>query len=120
MEKAPGFLINQGVQRSGPAPRLRLLTELEPGHRVFFGNLADLLLSRRVPPIPVTSRPAPFWGDVFVPAGARWSSFLWSMLCHLLLIIFFLWGQSRSWLPLKRFRSQDPSHRPLTCSPPCQ
>src|SRR5260370_16271851 len=89
MDKAPGVLINQRVQRSGPAPRLRLLTELEPGHRVFFGNLADLLLSRRVPPIPVTSRPAPFWGSLFVPAAARSSSFLWSMLCPLLLIILF-------------------------------
>ncbi len=120
MDKAPGVLINQRVQRSGPAPRLRLLTELEPGHRVFFGNLADLLLSRRVPPIPVTSRPAPFWGDVFVPAGARWSSFLWSMLCHLLLIILFVWGQSRVWVPVKRFAQQDAFHRSITYYPPGQ
>src|SRR6266849_6838998 len=120
MDKAPGVLINQRVQRSGPAPRLRLLTELEPGHRVFFGNLADLLLSRRVPPIPVTSRPAPFWGDVFVPAGARWSSFLWSMLCHLLLIILFVWGQSRVWVPVKRFAQQDAFHRSVTYYPPGQ
>src|SRR5712692_6212332 len=120
MDKAPGVLINQRVQRSGPAPRLRLLTELEPGHRVFFGNLADLLLSRRVPPIPVTSRPAPFWGDVFVPAGARWSSFLWSMLCHLLLIILFVWGQSRAWVPVRRFAQQDAFHRSITYYPPGQ
>src|SRR5713101_5857918 len=120
MDKAPGVLINQRVQRSEPAPRLRLLTELEPGHRVFFGNLADLLLSRRVPPIPVTSRPAPFWGDVFVPAGARWSSFLWSMLCHLLLIILFVWGQSRVWVPVKRFAQQDAFHRSVTYYPPGQ
>src|SRR5712692_11992684 len=120
MDKAPGVLINQRVQRSGPAPRLRLLTELEPGYRVFFGNLADLLLSRRVPQIPVTSRPAPFWGDVFVPAGARWSSFLWSMLCHLLLIILFVWGQSRVWVPVKRFAQQDAFHRSVTYYPPGQ
>src|SRR5713101_3861151 len=120
MDKAPGVLINQRVQRSGPAPRLRLLTELEPGQRVFFGNLPDLLLSRQVPPIPVTSRPAPFWGDVFVPAGARWSSFLWSMLCHLLLIILFVWGQSRVWVPVKRFAQQDAFHRSVTYYPPGQ
>src|SRR5713226_3299504 len=120
MDKAPGVLINQRVQRSGPAPRLRLLTELEPGYRVFFDNLADLLLSRRVPQIPVTSRPAPFWGDVFVPVGARWSSFLWSMLCHLLLIILFVWGQSRVWVPVKRFAQQDAFHRSVTYYPPGQ
>src|SRR5258708_24438986 len=120
MDKAPGVLINQRVQRSGPAPRLRLLTELEPGHRVFFGNLADLLLSRRVPPIPVTSRPAPFWGDVFVPSGARWSSFLWSMLCHLLLIILFVWGQSRVWVPVKRFPQREAFNRSITYYPPTQ
>src|SRR5713101_8294480 len=120
MDKAPGVLINQRVQRSGPAPRLRLLTELEPGQRVFFGNLPDLLLSRQVPPIPVTSRPAPFWGDVFVPAGARWSSFLWSMLCHLLLIILFVWGQSRAWVPVRRFAQQDAFHRSITYYPPGQ
>src|SRR6266478_3374692 len=119
MDKAPGVLIaNPRVQRSGPAPRLRLLTELEPGHRVFFGNLADLLLSRRVPPIPVTSRPAPFWGDVFVPSGARWSSFLESMLCHLLLIILFVWGQSRVSVAVKRFSQQDAFRRSVTYYPP--
>ena len=61
MDKAPGVLIadqiaNQRVQRSGPVPRLRLLIELEPRHRVFFRNLADLLLSRRVPQIPALLR----------------------------------------------------------------
>ncbi len=120
MNKAPGVLINQRVQRSGPAPRLRLLTELEPGYRVFFDNLADLLLSRRVPQIPVTSRPAPFWEDVFVPSGARWSSFLASMLGHLLLIILFVWGQSRVWVPVKRFASQDAFRRAVTYYPPGQ
>ena len=44
MDKAPGVLIaNQRVQRLEPAPRLRLLIELEPRHRLFFRNLADLL-----------------------------------------------------------------------------
>ena len=118
MDKAPGVLFaNQRVQRSGPVPRLRLLTELEPGHRVFFRNLADLLLSRRVPQIPITSRPVPFWDDVFVPSGAPWSSFLESMLCHSLLIILFVWGQSRVWVPLKRLPQRDAFHRSITYYP---
>src|SRR5438876_1228410 len=32
-------------------PRLRLLLELEPAHRVFFRNLADVLLFRSMPPV---------------------------------------------------------------------
>ena len=95
MDKAPGVLIvDQRVQRSAPAPRLRLLTDWEPGHLVFFRNLADLLLSRRVPQIRLTSRPAPFWHDVFVPSGAPWTSFMESMLWHVLVTILFVWGQS--------------------------
>ena len=121
MDKAPGVLIaNQKVQRLEPAPRLRLLIELEPGHRVFFRNLADLLLSRRLPPIPITSRPAPFWGDVFVPSGARWSSFMESMLCHLLLMILFVWGQSRVWVQVKPFPQREAFNRSITYYPPTQ
>ena len=102
------------------SPRLRLLIELEPGHRVFFRNLADLLLSRRVPPIPITSRPAPFWGDVFVPSVARWSAFTESMLCHLLLMILFVWGQSRVWMQVKPFPQREAFNRSITYYPPTQ
>src|SRR6202165_5488715 len=121
MDKAPGVLIaDQRVQRSVPASRLRLLTELEPRHRVFFRNLTDLLLARRVPPIPLTSRPVPFWSDVFVPSGAPWAPFMESMLCHLLLIILFVWGQSRVWAPVKRFQQGEASHRSITYYPAAQ
>ncbi len=121
MDKAPGVLIaNQRVPRSGPAPRLRLLIELEPRHRVFFRNLADLLLSRRVPQIPITSRPARFWNDVFVPSGAPWSSFVESMLLHLLLTVLFVWGQSRVWVSVKLFPQRDAIHRSITYYPPAR
>lgn len=73
MDKTPGVLIaNQRVQRPAPVAmgRLRLLVELEPRGRVFFGNLADLLGSRPEPRIAITSRPGRFWNDVFVPTGA--------------------------------------------------
>ena len=118
MDKAPtGLIANQRLQRSGPPLRLRLLTEVEPGHRVFFRNLADLLLSRRVPQIPITALPVPFWDDVFVPSGAPWSSFLESMLLHLLLIILFVWGQSRVWVSEIQFPQQDAFHRSITYYP---
>jgi hypothetical protein len=122
MDNAPRVLTaNQRVQRSGPAPRLSLPIELEPGYRVFFRNLADLLLSRRVPHIPITSRPALFWNDVFVPSGTLWYSFTESMLLHLLLIILFVWGQSRVWVvSVKLFPQRDAFHRSITYYPPAR
>ena len=121
MDKARGVLIaNPRVQPSRPAPRLRLLTELEPGHRVFLGNLADLLLARRTPPIFISSRPAAFWNDVFVPGGAPWTSFLESMLGHLLLILLLVWGQSRVWTPVRLFAQQEAFHRSISYFPPTQ
>src|SRR5450755_861181 len=102
MDKAPAVLIaTQKIPRSRPAPRLKLLIEWESGRRVFFGNLGDLLLSRRVPQFLITSRPGRFWNDVFVPTGAPWTSFMESLLLHLLLVILFVLGQSRVWGPEK-------------------
>lgn len=119
MDQAPGLLIaNQHIARSRPVPRLRLLVEWEPRHRVFLGNLADLLGSRRVAPLRLTSRPAPFWNDVFVPSGAPWSSFLESMLWHLLVVILLVWAQSRVWEPVRLLPQRDAFHRPITYYPP--
>jgi len=119
MNEAPEVLIAEPrVPRSRPAPRLRLLTELEPRHRVFFDNLADLLLSRRVPQARISSRPAAFWNDVFVPSGISWISFLESMIWHVLLITLFVWGQSRVWEPVKLFPPREVFHRPITYYPP--
>lgn len=108
----------QRVPRSRPAPRLRLLTELEPRHRVFFGNLADLILSRRVPQAPITSRPAAFWDDVFVPSDISWIAFLESMIWHVLVLTLFVWGQSRVWEPVKLFPQRETVHRTITYYPP--
>jgi len=119
MNQAPAVLIaNRRVHQSGPAPRLKLLIELEPRHRVFFRNLFDLLLSQPAPLIPVTSLPARFWNDVFVPSGAPWSSFFESILLHLLLIAFFVWGQSRLLVSVKLFTQPGVFHRSITYYPP--
>ncbi len=115
MNRDSGALVaDQRVPHSRPLPRLRLLIELEPRHRVFFRNLADLLLLRQVPPVPVTSPPARFWNDVFVPSGALWSSILESTLCHVLFIVLFVWSQSSVWVRVKLFSQQEASHRSLT------
>ncbi len=67
-------------------PRLRLLLELEPAHRVFFRNLADILLFRSISPVATTSRPAPFWRDVFVCSGVPWRWMVGSTLSHMMVI----------------------------------
>src|SRR5438552_5578878 len=72
------------------APRLRLLLELEPGHRVFFRNLADVILFRSTPPVATMSRPGPFWHDVFVCSGVPWRWLLGSTLSHMIVIAFML------------------------------
>jgi hypothetical protein len=83
-KSAPGSS-NQGAHLNA-APRLRLLLELEPAHRVFLRNLADLLLFRTVAPVATTSRPAPFWRDVFVCSGVPWRWLLGSTLSHVIVI----------------------------------
>jgi hypothetical protein len=120
MDKTLGVLIaDQRVARPAPAaPRLRLLVEWESRHRVFFDNLGDLLLARRVPPLLITSKPAHFWDDVFVPSGAAWSAFVESMLWHLLLIVLFVWGQSRIWTSVQLFPKRHVAHQAITYYPP--
>lgn len=99
-------------------PPLKLLVEWEPRGRVFLENLMDLALRRQLPPIRITARPARFWGDVFVATGLPWTSFLEAMLWHLLLLILFIWGQSRIWTPIERFQSRRALQGSITYYPP--
>ncbi len=87
MDRGPGLLVEDRNARPKVVPRLRLLLELEPAHRVFFRNLADLVLFRPTPRIVTTCRPAPFWRDVFVYSGLPWWGFLESVLWHMLAVI---------------------------------
>lgn len=68
------------TQQDHAAPRL--LFELPPRHRVFFRNLRDLLVPRRLPPLELRSSPAPFWPDVFVKRSLPWRRFLESGVYH--------------------------------------
>lgn len=68
------------------SPPPRLLVELPSRPRAFFGNLRDLLLPRRLPPLELRSAPAPFWPDVFVRRGLPWLSFLESSAYHVIVI----------------------------------
>jgi len=89
-----------GLEKSAIRPEAssapNLLIELEPWRRVFFRNLADLLLFRRAREIELTSSSGAFWPDVFVSTRVSWRSFLESVLYHSL-IIAGLWGFSQSW-----------------------
>lgn len=60
------------------APELRLLVELPSRPRVFFGNLRDLFFPRPLPPLELSSAPAPFWHDVFVVRPLPWTRFVQS------------------------------------------
>ena len=55
--------------------------------RVFFGNLRDLVWSRRLPPLELRSAPAAFWPDVFVRRRFPWAGFVESGACHFLAIV---------------------------------
>jgi hypothetical protein len=111
-------VIANRLEPSDTAPRPRLLIRWESRPRVFFSNLADLLLFRQVQQPFLTSRPAAFWPDVFVPTGHPWFSFLESTLGHLLLIILVVWAQSRIWEPVRLFPQRDAFRGSITYTPP--
>ncbi len=67
-------------------PRLNLLLEAEPAHRVFVGNLAHLIASRSPRLTTAPSIPGSFLSDVFVPSGLPWQWFAESLLGHLILV----------------------------------
>lgn len=66
---------------------LRLLTELQPWHRVFFENLRDTLLLRRPERVWTTAPPGKFWTDVFVPTGIPWGRLTESGVLHVLAVM---------------------------------
>ncbi len=70
------------IPQEPPAPRL--LVELPSWPRMFFGNLRDVLLPRRLPPLELHSAPAQFWPDVFVRHSLPWYSFLESGAYHVI------------------------------------
>jgi TonB family protein len=74
-------------QTRHPVAAPRLLVELPSWHRVFLGNLRDLVLPRRLPRLELRSAPAPFWPDVFVKRRLPWLGFVESGACHFLAFV---------------------------------
>jgi TonB family protein len=100
MKQGPLLVDTKRRRKLNPVAVPRLLVTLEPSHRVFLRNLADLFWTRRKAPLGLVSRPAAFWPDVFVPNPLPWTRFLQSGLGHIA-VIAALWGWSQIW-----------SHRP--------
>ena len=73
-----------------PVPPPKLLFEMEPGYRVFCENLTDLVFPPRMAPLKLTSRPARFWSDVFVPSQLPWQRFGHSVLLHGTMLVILL------------------------------
>src|SRR5579872_3099550 len=70
------------IEHAAPVPRL--LVELPSRRQVFFSNLRDLFLPRRLPPLELQSAPAAFWHDVFVTRSFPWDGFVQSGAFHLI------------------------------------
>lgn len=95
--RSPSDLVSLPATSEAP----RLLITLTPWSRVFFGNILDgLLFFRRQPPLQLSSRPAPFWDDVFVTRKLPFSGLRQSALYHFF-IVTALWGLSHT-LMLRR------------------
>jgi TonB family protein len=70
----------------------RLLVELPSRRRVFFGNLRDLIIWRRLPPLELRSSPAPFWPDVLVERRLPWGRFVQSVGLHTVALVLLVVG----------------------------
>ncbi len=70
----------------------RLLVELPSWRRVFFGNLRELIVRRRLPPLDLRSSPAPFWPDVLVERRLPWGRFMQSVGLHTVGLVLLLVG----------------------------
>jgi len=57
--------------------------ELEPWYHVFFRNLADTLLRREPPPVPITAKPVPLRRNYFIQTGIDPARFAESYCYHI-------------------------------------
>ena len=63
-----------------------LLCELEPWHRVFFRNLADVILRREPPPVAITAIPVALRRGYFIQTGIDPTRFVESYAYHVVVI----------------------------------
>ena len=87
---------SNGDARLHSHPDLRLLVELEPGYRAFFGNLADMLWLRSPARSADSSIQMDGWNDVLIESHVPWKRFIESVVLHLV-VVGVLSGLSRIW-----------------------
>jgi TonB family protein len=92
----PASVLLESTSESGLEARSApvFLVNLEPWHRTFFRNLADLFRRRPRTPFLVSSSPGAFWPDVFVTSRLPWNRFVQSAVGHVAVIVA-LWGSVR-------------------------
>ena len=91
-QKDGSALMVEVLERSAePVAVPNLLVRMEPWHRAFFGNFADLFRFRNQPPLRLISWPAAPWPDMFVPSGLPWQGFFESIFLHAAVVAAALW-----------------------------
>jgi len=75
---------------------ITLLVALEPAHRAFFGNLADIVSLRSSARLARSSSQTHGWNDVLIESPIPWKRFIESVLLHLV-VVGMLSGLSRIW-----------------------
>lgn len=90
-----------------------LLVRWEPFWPGFLQNLQDTLLRREPPPIALTSRPAPFWPDVFVNRPIPWKNFAQSGGLHVGLLVL-IYATGHMWLSRQPQLEDRLSHTTIT------
>ena len=86
---------NADVQLNGHLD-ITLLGALEPAHRAFFGNLADIVSRRPSAWLAGSSSQTHGWNDVLIEPHIPWKRFIESVLLHLV-VVGMLSGLSRIW-----------------------
>lgn len=86
----------------------KFLIEMPPRRRELLDNLRETVLRRRRPEMSwLTSKPAAFWGDVFVPRGLPWGAIRQSYLYHAFVVVA-IWGLSVTYLQRPRIEPGNP------------
>ncbi len=86
MNLAPGLMESEVELMASPVAPPGFLVKLEPWHRAFFTNLADLFRFKRKSRLRLVSAPGKFWPDVFVASYLPWRRFLESVCYHVVVI----------------------------------
>ncbi|HTK95752.1 MAG TPA: hypothetical protein VL382_08945, partial [Terriglobales bacterium] len=90
----------------------KLLVEWSPWFGTFLRNLGDLFRAAE-PPLYLTSKPAPYWPDVFVNKRLPASPFLESALAHILTVVL-VWVITFTYISQPKVNSNPQNNQKLT------